>query len=199
MFDKAPEWMTLLGKSETGDRDYAPTVEGKIPEGLRGSLYRNGPGLFERGGDSIQHLLDGDGLIQRLSFTDNGVRYQNQFVQTEKFLAEQTANKRLYATWSSKRFNDSGDKTVTSSQASITVYPVHGKVIARDELGPSYEIHPETLATVGQVAAGQDIDTVMFKAHSKIDPETGEWILAGVQYGNSMKLHVATYSFFCCV
>ena len=31
-------------------------------------------------------LLDGDGLIQRLHFTDAGVRYQNAFVRTAKFV-----------------------------------------------------------------------------------------------------------------
>ena len=40
----APHWLTLLGKSERGGRDNAPHVEGRIPEGLNGSLYRNGPG-----------------------------------------------------------------------------------------------------------------------------------------------------------
>ena len=48
-FGPAPQWMTLLGATEEGGRDYAPEVEGAIPEGLRGSLYRNGPGRFERG------------------------------------------------------------------------------------------------------------------------------------------------------
>jgi all-trans-8'-apo-beta-carotenal 15,15'-oxygenase len=59
----APHWLTLLGKSERGGRDTAPRVEGRIPEGLNGSLYRNGPGLFERGKSRKPHLLDGDGLV----------------------------------------------------------------------------------------------------------------------------------------
>src|SRR5579863_8107352 len=46
----APRAMTLLGVSERGGRDEIPEIEGKIPPDLRESLYRNGPGLFERGG-----------------------------------------------------------------------------------------------------------------------------------------------------
>jgi carotenoid cleavage dioxygenase-like enzyme len=34
--------------SENGGRDKAPEVQGKIPHELKGSLYRNGSGLFER-------------------------------------------------------------------------------------------------------------------------------------------------------
>jgi carotenoid cleavage dioxygenase-like enzyme len=64
---KAPRCLTLLGISERGGRDEAPVVEGNIPRELNGSLYRNGPGLFERGGLRKPHLLDGDGLVQRLS------------------------------------------------------------------------------------------------------------------------------------
>ena len=35
--------------SERGGRDETPLIDGEIPRDLNGSLYRNGPGLFERG------------------------------------------------------------------------------------------------------------------------------------------------------
>jgi len=53
----APRCLVLLGGSERGGRDEAPEIEGKIPRELRGSLYRNGPGLFDRGGLRKPHLL----------------------------------------------------------------------------------------------------------------------------------------------
>jgi len=46
----APHCLVLLGGSERGGRNETPEIEGKIPRELRGSLYRNGPGLFDRGG-----------------------------------------------------------------------------------------------------------------------------------------------------
>ncbi len=195
-FAAAPKWMTLLGTSEKGDRDYTPRVDGDLPKAIRGSLYRNGPGLFERGGYAIKHLLDGDGLIQRLSFSDGGVRYQNAFVRTEKFIAEEAANGRLYATWTTKKsdniFANIGGN-VTETQAGVTVYPVHGKILARDELGPTYEVDQHTLETLDHMPVGSGLDSVGFKAHSKIDPENGEWILAGNKYGRRMEVHVAIY------
>jgi all-trans-8'-apo-beta-carotenal 15,15'-oxygenase len=99
----APDWLTLLGRSEIGGRDYQPAVEGDLPAGLTGSLYRNGPGLFERGGVRKPHLLDGDGLVQRLSFADGGVRYQNAFVRTERFGQEQHAGRYLRSSWSLRK------------------------------------------------------------------------------------------------
>ena len=82
----------LLGVSERGGRNETPEIEGKIPSELKGSLYRNGPGLFERGELRKPHLLDGDGLVQRLSFTDGTAHYQNAFVRTPKFIAEEKAD-----------------------------------------------------------------------------------------------------------
>jgi carotenoid cleavage dioxygenase-like enzyme len=49
------------------------------------------------------HLLDGDGLVQRLSFADGVVHYQNAFVRTAKFAAEEKAGTFRFATWSMRR------------------------------------------------------------------------------------------------
>ena len=92
----SPKWLQLLGTSEKGGRNYVPRVEGKLPSGLRGTLYRNGPGLFERGGVKIKHMLDGDGLVQRLNFSKDGVSYKNQFVRTAKIMSEEAVGKRLH-------------------------------------------------------------------------------------------------------
>ena len=78
----APRCLTLLGTSEQGGRDEAPAIEGEVPRELNGSLYRNGPGLFERGGLRKPHLLDGDGLVQRLSFADGVVRMDMNQIAT---------------------------------------------------------------------------------------------------------------------
>jgi len=46
------------------------------------------------------HLLDGDGLVQRLSLADGVARYQNAFVRTPKFIAEEKAGTFHFTTWS---------------------------------------------------------------------------------------------------
>lgn len=186
--------MTLLGATEEGGRDYVPEIEGAVPAGLRGSLYRNGPGRFERGGYRIRHLLDGDGLVQRLSFTDAGVRYQNAFVRTEKFVAEELAGKRLQATWTTRKsdaFWENFGGGISNSQAGITIYPINRRLLARDEYGASYAIDPETLAT-GELLPPRDMNAA-YKAHSRIDPESGEWIVAGAKFGRTMQLCAEIY------
>jgi all-trans-8'-apo-beta-carotenal 15,15'-oxygenase len=189
-----PQWLTLLATSEEGGRDYAPEVEGTLPADLAGVLYRNGPGLFERGGYRKQHLLDGDGLVQRLSIRNGKAHYRNAFVQTPRFKAEAAAGRYKYASWTTRRPGGmlsnlmGGD---IESQAGVTVYPVHGKVAARDESGHTFFVDPRTLATTGQ----QKVSDMSggYKAHAKLDPDTNEWILAGQGFGPSMSLKVTIY------
>ena len=71
-------------------------VEGRIPKGLRGTLYRNGPALFERDGVRYHHLFDGDGMVQAYRFTDQGVAHRGRFVRTRKFVAEGESGRFLY-------------------------------------------------------------------------------------------------------
>ena len=188
----APRCLALLGISEQGGRHEAPRVEGEIPRELRGSLYRNGPGLFERGDLRKPHLLDGDGLVQRLSFADGGVHYRNAFVRTPKFVAEEKAGTYRFATWSMRRpggmLANLGGGSI-HSQAGVTVYPFHDILYAFDEVSPAYGLDPQTLETVGEQALGDPAREFMIKAHTKFDPQTGEWLLFGISHGRSMKLH----------
>lgn len=45
-------------------------VQGVIPKSLNGTLYRNGPGLFERYGVSYGHCFGGHGVINAVRFKD---------------------------------------------------------------------------------------------------------------------------------
>lgn len=190
--DAAPHWLTLLGVSEQGGRDETPRVEGAIPPELRGSLYRNGPGLFERGGRRKPHLLDGDGLVQRLSFAVGKARYQNAFVRTDKFIAEEKAGRYLYPTWSMPApggpLANLGGKV--ESQAGVTVWPVGGRLYTMDEVGPAWTLDPDTLATLGTEELGNR--PLALKAHTKFDPVTGDWLLAGTEFGAAMTIHAVT-------
>jgi all-trans-8'-apo-beta-carotenal 15,15'-oxygenase len=70
---------------------YSAEIEGRLPEGLSGTLYRNGPGLFERDGFRKWNLIDGDGMIRATTFANGRVRFRNHFVRTAKYVAEQKA------------------------------------------------------------------------------------------------------------
>ena len=96
------------------------------------------------------HLLDGDGLVQRLSFADGAVHYRNAFVRTPKFIAEEEAETFRFATWSMRRpggvLANLGGGSIRS-QAGVTVYPFKDILYALDEISPAYGLDPQTLET----------------------------------------------------
>ena len=84
----------LLGYKSSGPGDYELSdlrVEGVIPEGLRGTLYRNGPAQHEVGDTRHQHWFTGDGLVHAYRIHDGGASHFGRFVQTSKFVAETAA------------------------------------------------------------------------------------------------------------
>ena len=63
---------------------YITEIEGEVPATLQGTLFRNGPGRFERGEQKYEHMLDGDGYVQSFSFGDDGsVFFRSKFVHTK--------------------------------------------------------------------------------------------------------------------
>src|SRR5205823_14751093 len=62
-------------------------VEGALPAGLSGTLYRNGPGRWEAGGQAMASVFDGDGMLSMSAIDDNQqVRYRNRYVRTKHYL-----------------------------------------------------------------------------------------------------------------
>ena len=184
------QWRTALGRSLRVEHDYEPIVEGALPAGLKGSLYRNGPGLFDRGGYHKQHLLDGDGMLQCFDFSAGKVRYRNRFVRTGKFVAEESAGAFSHPTWTTRApggiFANIGGRI--KSQAGVTTLVRDGRLLALDEVLPIYIQDPATLETIGPFTFPGGVEMPGCKAHTKTDPMSGDWILAATEYGRSMTL-----------
>ena len=206
--EPAPEWMTLLARAAPPNQNYAPRIEGDLPRDLNGDLFRNGPGLFERGGVRKRHLLDGDGVIQRLSFRGGDAHYRSAFVRTQKFVEEEKADAYLYSTWSTRRpggmFKNFGGGEF-AVQAGVTVYPIGDALHAFDEGNPAYRLDPETLETLGPRHIGDVAGPGGLKAHAKFDPIRKEWLFMGQTFGRKFGLravrcaedgtHIATTRF----
>ena len=186
-----------LATSLREEHSYRARVEGTLPVQLRGTLYRNGPGLFDRGGLRKRNLLDGDGMVQSFVFSDAGVHYRNRFVRTEKYRAEQAAGRFIYQSWSTQApggfwANFMGGGGITG-QAGITVFPWRGRLYAFDECALPYELDPATLETFGISRLGLPEGMTIYAAHPKMDPATGEWLHFGVLSGPSPKLHITVF------
>ena len=188
-------WLAKLGEGLRQEYDYAPDVEGRLPDGLAGTLYRNGPGLFERDGAKKRNLLDGDGMIRATSFESGRVRFRTRFVRTRKYLAEEEAGAFLYPTWTTPApgFLDNIPCIPSRSQAGITPVVKDGVLYAFDEVGGPYGLDPATLETRREIdpyEGAADSGPANYKAHTKTDGATGRWVLVGQRGRVSPELHI---------
>ncbi|MGK7913856.1 MAG: carotenoid oxygenase family protein [Synechococcus sp.] len=169
-------------------------IDGSLPEDLYGStLFRNGPSRFERGNQRVNHYLDGDGYISRISFANDGrIFFDSRFVNTEEYAREEERDRFLFRTtfgtqkpggrWANTF------ETYLKNPANTHVVSWGNKLLALYEAGLPYQIDPETLATLGLLGSnGLPVEEVVPKsrwdaairlasgqvavtAHPRIDP-----------------------------
>ncbi len=177
------------------EQNYHPDIEGKIPPGLRGSLYRNGPGKFDRGGLRKRMMLDGDGLVQAFHFGDKGVQYVARFPRTAKFVEEEKRGKFCYPTWSTLApgwsLRNVGGKI--PSQAGVTVFRAGDCVLAFDESQPPFAMDAQTLASVGDFPLSSEGPLISVQAHWKWDVRGQGWATLSFDFGKEITATVRSF------
>ncbi len=163
-------------QSITEEYDYwIDDIEGEIPPELKGTLFKNGPGLLDIQGHRIHHPFDGDGMISRFTFTNGRAHYSNRFVRTKAYIEEKKAGKILYrgvfgtqkpGGWLANAF-DFNLKNI----ANTNVIYWGGKLLALWEAADPHKLDPRTLETLGK----ENFNSVLsegeaFAAHPRFDP-----------------------------
>lgn len=155
-------------------------VQGRWPQGLRGTLWRNGPGLMARAGQRYRHWFDGDGLVQAWHFDGRphgaGMRHLARFVQTRKFQQEQAAGEFLLPAFGTavpaRRPLRSADDMNTANTSVLW----HGdRLMALWEGGSAIELDPDTLRTLGPRTWDPALQGMPFSAHPKREPDGRVW------------------------
>jgi len=182
--DLAPGLERLFDRVPVEDAYRIEGIEGEIPEWVRGTYYVNGPARFARGDVAYRHWLDGDGMVCALAFGDDGVRFANRFVVSEKLAEEEAAGRALYRTFGTAFAGDRLVRGVAlASPVNVSVYPWAGRLLAFGEQGLPWELDRETLATLGPFDFGRRLNPISpFAAHAAIDKESGELLNFGVSF-----------------
>lgn len=187
-------WAKALARPAT---EFSPTqlpiLAGEIPPGLRGTLYRNGPGRLERRGERVGHWFDGDGAILAVHFTDAGATGIYRYVQTAGYQAETAAGKFLYPNYGMTvpgPFWKSWGK-LPKNAANTSVLALPDKLLALWEAGNPHALDLQTLATKGLDDLSQPKDNLPYSAHPKVDAPTGDIFNFGIKMGGlNATLHV---------
>jgi all-trans-8'-apo-beta-carotenal 15,15'-oxygenase len=167
-------------------------LEGQVPSALRGSLYRNGPVLFERGGERIAHWFDGDGAVLGVHFGDGAATGVYRAVQTAGVLAEEKAGTFLaggYGRRSPGPFWNAGSNE-PKNVANTSVLALENRLLALWEGGHPHGLDLQTLETIGLDHLERLDPGDTFSAHPKVDPQTGEIYNFGVSFGRQTHLHL---------
>lgn len=153
--------------------------QGSPPPFLRGTLFRNGPGRFDRGLEQVQHWFDGLGLLHALTLGPEGVQYRSRFVRSRDFRqAEQTGRidapgfasdpcRRLFRRLASLFVVDATENT------NIHVIRQADRYLALTELPVAIEFDPRTLRTLYEHRYRDALPAGATTAHPH---QEGEWL-----------------------
>ena len=152
-------------------------LQGRLPQGLAGTLYRNGPAWTERDGFRYDHWFDGDGMVHGWRFNGDGtLTHRARMVATPKFTREQKAGRFLYPAAGTVvpdvqpvRNNDDANAANTS------VIRINGRLFALCEAGSAFELDPDDLTRLGPTTWRADLATVPFSAHPLVDRDGTVW------------------------
>ncbi|WP_083749017.1 carotenoid oxygenase family protein [Pelomonas sp. KK5] len=176
--EAAPELLPIACLHGDERLDAAPLrIEGRLPAGLRGSYFRNGPGLMARGGERYRHWFDGDGFVQALRFDGEGrVSHRGRFVQTAKLKAEAREGRFLVPAFGTAIPPRVPLRNADSMNvANTSVLQQAGRLYALWEGGSAYELDPATLETLGPRAWTPELAGMPFSAHPKQEPDGTSW------------------------
>ncbi|MGN6609712.1 MAG: carotenoid oxygenase family protein [Jatrophihabitans sp.] len=159
--------------------DDCPVI-GELPTDLDGVYLRNTENPVHPS-MSVYHPFDGDGMVHVVGFRDGKAFYNNRFVRTDGFLAEQAAG---HALWAGLAEDPAKSPTQTGwgargrmKDASSTDIVVHNGVALSSfyQCGDLYRLDPRTADTLGKAGwNGRFPSDVGVSAHPKVDEHTGE-------------------------
>ncbi len=136
-------------------------LEGRIPDGLRGTLFRNGPN--PRRQEAGAHWFMGDGMLHAFRIGTSGVAYSNRWVRT--------------ASWADAAGEDGAG--LPGGLANTNIVAHARLLLALEERHLPVAIDPSSLATQGAVDFAGGLPAGPFTAHPKHDPQTGELLFFG--------------------
>jgi carotenoid cleavage dioxygenase-like enzyme len=173
---------------------------GRLPAGLRGTLYRNGPARLSRGGIHVGHWFDGDGAVLAVRFRAGGAAATYRYVETDGSRDEAQAGRLLYGNYGMTApglvWNQWRRPLKNTANTSVLALP--DRLLALWEGGQPHALDSRTLETLGlddlngtlSFGAGP-LGQAPYSAHPKRDPATGEIYNFGVAItGRDATLHL---------
>lgn len=161
-------------------------IEGEIPAGLDGALYRVAQNQhFRPANPDRYHQFDGDGMVHAVFLRDGRATYRNKYVQTAGLKMEMQEGRALF----SSVINGGGEPLKleegrppfkNAGNTHVTLF--NDRLLVFAEVDVPHELRPDTLETVGTYDFHGKVSGPV-TAHWKIDPENGDMLFYGSMNG----------------
>lgn len=165
-------------------------IEGTLPAELRGTLYRNGPGLFGQFGKRYSHPFEADGAVTAVRFEGGKAFGACKMTQSEGLKAERAAGKLLYGLslpWKERMKNLLKGRRKNTANTNVMLW--QGRLYALMEAAVPMEIDPIDLTTRGETTFERTIVS-MFSAHPHRVASRRATYNFGLEYGRVPRLHM---------
>lgn len=164
-------------------------VEGRIPDHLTGTLYRTGPGLFERFGKRYDHIFEADGAITAIRLAGGAASGASRIVNSTGLLEEESAGEPLYgsvAPWIRRFLNVHTGRRKNTANTNIVCW--QSELLALMEAARPTRIDPRTLAFRGETDLG--VVRGPLSAHPHRVPGRRACFTYGVRYGRKTSVEL---------
>lgn len=156
------------------------SIQGEIPKWLDGNLFRNGPGKFEYPGQKLVHWFDGPAMINRFSFKNGKMTYQNRFVRTEIY-TKSFAEKKMAAVEFGTDPRPMWKKLTPpkmSDNVNVNFLKINDDLLTITGGMSTFRIDPDSLETNEQYdfgdQQGADLGITGHTPHPSLDTKTGD-------------------------
>ncbi|XXT18901.1 carotenoid oxygenase family protein [Sorangium sp. So ce429] len=165
-------------------------IEGRIPEGLRGTMYRNGPGLLTTFSQPYEHSFEGDGAVSavRLDGLEQRATGAYHVVESEGLRFERDAGRPMFssrAPWRTRMGNALRRRFKNNANTSILVW--RDRLFALADGARPTELDAGMLTTVGET----DLDGLIaqtFSAHPHDVVARSSIYNFGVRFGRKTQI-----------
>uniref|UniRef100_A0A8C5G0R6 Retinal Mueller cells isomerohydrolase-like n=1 Tax=Gouania willdenowi TaxID=441366 RepID=A0A8C5G0R6_GOUWI len=173
-------------------------VIGTIPSWLGGSVLRMGPGLFEVGGEPLNHLFDGQALIHKFDLKDGGVTYHRRFLRSDAYVRAMTENRVVITEFGTAAFPDPCKNVFSrfftyfkgievTDNCSVNIYTIGEDFYAVTESNYITKVDPDSLETLKKVDLCKYLSVNGVTAHPHTDTD-GTVYNIGNCFGKNMSL-----------
>lgn len=163
------------------------TVEGTLPAGLRGTLYRVGPGSFAAGGEPFGHWFDGDGVMTAVRLAGGKAEGACRFVDSRERAVEQRLGQRAFRGFGTPARHPAA--TRAKQPVNVGAMRWGGGLYALGEGARPHVMEEGTLRTVGESDLGGALQSA-FAAHPhRVEARRAAYNF-GVRHGRTLSLDV---------